>query len=174
MESYTLHGGGDLTRGAGFTDDLLLHRRSGFPGARSHSLVSDDSFYSRVTSDWTAMLAAIKLFATDEATRGAISKVTPVGDLTRVMTYWGFPARVVTPGRAGDLLLSTGHSNTRSFTKAGDLNGQWTRVAGPSVASAGTLVVFTAQQFTTDLFTTGAVSITAFSFALVFIAVTHG
>lgn len=41
MESYTLLGDGDLTGGTWLTHDLFLHHWPCFPGACSHSLVTN-------------------------------------------------------------------------------------------------------------------------------------
>lgn len=59
----------------------------------------EDHFDCRVTLGGTAMSTPFKLFPTDKLTRGAISKVTSVGDLTRVMTDWGLSTNktIITP-----------------------------------------------------------------------------
>lgn len=145
MESYTLLGDGNLTGGTWFTHDLFLHHWPCFPGARSHSIVSDDGPDCGVTPGGTAVRTSPQLLPTDQSTRGTVSKVTAVGNLTRVVANRGFPAWVVAPGRTSDLLLPTGHSDTSGLTEAGDLYSQWTRIARASVASTCTLVVLTTQ-----------------------------
>lgn len=59
-------------------------------------IVSDDGPDCGVTPGGTAVRTSPQLLPTYQSTRGTVSKVTAVGNLTRVVANRGFPANTTT------------------------------------------------------------------------------